>query len=659
MSNFILRPYNVGAYSDWAAVPGTIWAAIDDVIADGDASYAHSNTAGEAFTVPVQDIDAGAGMFTSSWPRAVRIPSVRIVGTMRTTGGSADYRFRLRYLGTNYDSDIITCTSGAYIEQDWRLNWLPDHRNHAWNVPRLNDLEVGLVYESGVELRCTKLEIFVHIETYPYYTLIADGAGNYAQWSNYPGVAPPYLSLQRFDGDLSYLYSAPVGIGDISSFNIDNLGTLVPPNIDRVQTKALVKNTGTVAEVADVLVRSGGNDYFGATHNLGYTIPPDEKWYLIGDEYLNNPDSAWPSGNPVAIAWNAAQVDGMELGFRNKGGGDFRCTSLAAEVWLAPTYPTTINYYPINNGSYTDFPPIVPGAGEAAWEDVDEVPPDDAASYIEADATAAGTPQYCSFEVGGAGVIPAGERIYNVELRCRVRLGGLPHSTTVIAPVIVWGRFADVLYVGKPVTIEDTGATWFDVKWDFPVDVQDGQPWPNTMTVFGYDWGLAVLEGDVLLSRVRVQVQTCIDYRDVAIDAVDLQVTNVGNAMIARSILDGTIYAVTEFSVGVGGYPIGDPGTVTPVNLADTTLSSEVYRGRVGFVDWVVDPDWEVQYYCRVPRDEAYGGLGELGLWAEILWSPFPAEIGTFFLFALGHFPCQTKYVDRDVHLYVPQINYP
>jgi hypothetical protein len=467
------------------------------------------------------------------------------------------------------------------------------------------------------------------------------------------------MSLQRYDGDRSYLYSAVAGIGDISSFNIDDLGMLMPSNIDRVQTKALVKNVGSSSETVDILLRSGGNDYFGATNHLGHQIPADEKWYLISDEYLNDPDSAWPSGNPAAAPWNSAQVDAMEIGVRNTSGGDFRLTSLAADVWLYPTYPTTIDLLPVANGAYTDFPPTVPGAGEAAWEDVDEVPPDDAGSYVTGDATTVGTPQYCSFVVAGGAAVPAGERIYNVELRCRLCLGALPHSTMVVAPFLFDSATLNS-YVGQSVTVEDTGVTWFDIKWDFPVDPRTGDPWADKTAVLSVlEWGLATLEGETLLSRVQVQIQTCVDYRDSTIDAVELQVTNAANTLMTRSIADGTIYAVTEFSVGVGGYPIGDPGTVTAVNPADTALASEIYRGRVGLVDWEVDPDWTAQYYCRVPREEAYQGLGELGLWAEILWSPIPAEIGTFVLFALGHFPCQTKYRDRGVHLYVPRINYP
>ena len=118
---------------------------------------------------------------------------------------------------------------------------------------------------------------------------------------------------------------------------------------------------------------------------------------------------------------------------------------------------------------------------------------------------------------------------------------------------------------------------------------------------------------------------------------------------------DGTIYAPVEFAVGTGGFNPVVPTTVIPVSTAAVALANEVYRDRIQRItydttNYPVDP-WEVIYWCRVPRDVAVEAVGEVALFAEILWSPIPAEIGTSFMFALLHMPCQCRHKNT-VHLY-------
>jgi hypothetical protein len=65
-----------------------------------------------------------------------------------------------------------------------------------------------------------------------------------------------------------------------------------------------------------------------------------------------------------------------------------------------------------------------------------------------------------------------------------------------------------------------------------------------------------------------------------------------------------------------------------------------------------------VDYLCHVPREAAMEGIGEFGLWAEIFQSPFPGEIGTKFLYALQHTPCQCLHKDA-VQLYILRVEFP
>jgi hypothetical protein len=131
---------------------------------------------------------------------------------------------------------------------------------------------------------------------------------------------------------------------------------------------------------------------------------------------------------------------------------------------------------------------------------------------------------------------------------------------------------------------------------------------------------------------------------------------------ITRSTSEGIIYAVTEFAIGTGGYNPLVPTTTYAVNPASTALSNEVYRAPISHLTSDLDnhpPNpWEVTYWCRVPRDVAIEAVGEVGLFAEIIWSPVPGEVGTKFLFALMNMPCQCRH-SRTVHLYRLTVRYP
>lgn len=674
MPNLTFRPFANGAYTQWTGWDGAapspdLWEQINE--RDLDATdFVYTDEPG-AFTVGLATATYPAPptlapTLAGSWPRPTRIVGVRAVAALRTAGTLSRVRFRLRHLGADYDSEVIEVTNTGWVEFSKTYDMIPN--GHSWTVPRLNHLEGGLVFVDGDRVECGKLEYFIFHETYPHVTLQPDGPGFHADWAAEPTTAPPWMAVAGvYDGDISYLHSATVN--EEHTFEQGAPALPLPFPIDRVQVKALVKNVGTVEEVAGTLLRSGAADYRGGTNSLGRSIPPDDVWHLLSEEYLNDPQTGWPSGVPSATPWTPAELDAIEIGVENAGGGDFRCTAIATETWLKKTPATVIDLYPsADSAFYQDLyvaSETPPQAYPNLYQNIDEDPPDDAASFLQLDAIGAGTPQYYAATVsdtGGMGPVPPGEQIYNVEVRCRIRLASLPHSEALVAPL---ARFGADSYVGRPQRIEGTATIWFDTKWDFVTNPYTGLPWVDQAEVEAIEWGFAVIEGDVFLSRERVRIETVLDVRSSALsppDPISLELTDAAatpvTGFIDRSRGDGTIYWIDEFSIGSGGFDTADPRLILPVNTADTALMAETWRGPVRPVPFDGEgPDWWVDYYCHVPRDAPLVAVGELGLWAYIYWSPNPAEIGTRVLFALQHFPCRVRH-SRCQDLYVVRISY-
>lgn len=125
--------------------------------------------------------------------------------------------------------------------------------------------------------------------------------------------------------------------------------------------------------------------------------------------------------------------------------------------------------------------------------------------------------------------------------------------------------------------------------------------------------------------------------------------TNTGRNMLARSLVEGLAFKISRFSVGVGGY---DPTTfihALPVDNTVTNLQSPIFED---YIDLVETPNEKGRsFYCRLQPDEANNGLGEIGIWGEIVSSPEnPAEVGDYFLFAIAHQPFEGKNED---HTYI------
>ena len=117
--------------------------------------------------------------------------------------------------------------------------------------------------------------------------------------------------------------------------------------------------------------------------------------------------------------------------------------------------------------------------------------------------------------------------------------------------------------------------------------------------------------------------------------------TDLGRYWLAQTLVRGVAFKVVEFAVGRGGYDPANPLQAYPVDPSDTELEDEVFRD---YIDDVQSPnDLAYAFLCRLEAPEALAGLGELGLWAEIVWSPDPTEIGEKFMIVLAHFPMRAK----------------
>jgi len=124
---------------------------------------------------------------------------------------------------------------------------------------------------------------------------------------------------------------------------------------------------------------------------------------------------------------------------------------------------------------------------------------------------------------------------------------------------------------------------------------------------------------------------------------VEAKITDIARQYIARSICDGTAFKVDTFAVGSGGYDISYPTRAIEVNSASTELDAEIFRGTITIVEEVVVDGTSKSFVCRLAQNDISGGIGEIGLFATIIDSPYPAEVGAQFLVCLAHQPLNTK----------------
>ena len=138
---------------------------------------------------------------------------------------------------------------------------------------------------------------------------------------------------------------------------------------------------------------------------------------------------------------------------------------------------------------------------------------------------------------------------------------------------------------------------------------------------------------------------------------IQASLTDAARHQIARAINGEMVFRAYGFSVGRGGYDPLNPVAVLPINTAATTLIDQCFpdvTGQVPFDQLEQPLPSTVVYDCRLPSTIIPGnadyGLGEIGIWAQILTSDIPAEIGTIFLMSIAHMPIRAK-TNRDAML--------
>lgn len=144
---------------------------------------------------------------------------------------------------------------------------------------------------------------------------------------------------------------------------------------------------------------------------------------------------------------------------------------------------------------------------------------------------------------------------------------------------------------------------------------------------------------------------------------IEAYLTDTFRQNTARAINGELVFRVKGFTVGRGGYVPTEPLQVVPVDPLATTLIDQIYptSGYLDFEIFETPTLTSVVYNCRLPATliptEADCGLGELGIWAEIIYSTNPVEIGQIFLMAITHMPIRAK-TNRDVMLFRVVVNY-
>ena len=134
----------------------------------------------------------------------------------------------------------------------------------------------------------------------------------------------------------------------------------------------------------------------------------------------------------------------------------------------------------------------------------------------------------------------------------------------------------------------------------------------------------------------------CIGYgiEDVTVEA---KLTSIGRQYIARSICDGTSFKIDTFAVGSGGYDVAYPTKAISVDTNSINLDAEIFRGAITTVEEVLVNGTSKSFVSRLAQNAVSGGIGEIGLFATILNSPYLDEIGSQFLFCLAHQPLNVK----------------
>lgn len=135
---------------------------------------------------------------------------------------------------------------------------------------------------------------------------------------------------------------------------------------------------------------------------------------------------------------------------------------------------------------------------------------------------------------------------------------------------------------------------------------------------------------------------------------ISAQLTSKARELIARATLGEVVFIVRGFGLGRSGYNPSNVVEALPTDPETTELADKVFptSSPLDYEEFVSteSPSNTVRVYnCRVEANPNPGNadyaLGEIGLYAEVLKSTDPAEVGEVFLYAVSHFPvvCKTR----------------
>lgn len=128
-------------------------------------------------------------------------------------------------------------------------------------------------------------------------------------------------------------------------------------------------------------------------------------------------------------------------------------------------------------------------------------------------------------------------------------------------------------------------------------------------------------------------------------DPIIAVLTDEARTKFAQMTLGMLSFKVKGFAVGRSGYNSTNPVKITPIDGSLTDIEDHFFPTvGIKLVEAVELPTPStVVANCRLGKDDAIAALGEIGVWAEIVYSLAPSEIGNTFLMAVSHFPIVTK----------------
>ena len=128
--------------------------------------------------------------------------------------------------------------------------------------------------------------------------------------------------------------------------------------------------------------------------------------------------------------------------------------------------------------------------------------------------------------------------------------------------------------------------------------------------------------------------------------------TDLARQRIAQMLISGKSFQVNEFSIGDAGHDPMDPTValtpdVTLVNCPSTLFGPEPIDSAT-----LITP-YCIEFVCVVGASEYAGPVSNICLLGQIVYPPTDIEYGSYFLYAIGNFPLQTKVIGKDMTLTV------